>query len=181
MPPKVFAFGVFELDSETDERRKCGVRIKLAGQPVQVLKLLLEHAGKLVTRRELQETLWSHETFTDFEHGLNTAIQRIRATLGDSATNPHFIETLPRKGYRFIASVAITGEPASTRPFSPFALVVAVVLAGVALSATVCDHPRELEVRHNLAHEWSRGPRVPDRAMLRVLVGDLLPTAHRNS
>jgi TolB-like protein/DNA-binding winged helix-turn-helix (wHTH) protein/Tfp pilus assembly protein PilF len=98
-------FGVFDLDLQTGELRKGGVRIKLPDQPFQVLKTLLDRPGELVTREELRQRLWSAETFVDFEHGLNAAVRRLRDALGDSADVPRFIETLPRRGYRFIAPV----------------------------------------------------------------------------
>jgi TolB-like protein/DNA-binding winged helix-turn-helix (wHTH) protein/Flp pilus assembly protein TadD len=98
-------FGVFEADPRTGELRKHGVKIKLQDQPFQILALLLERPGEVVTRDELQHKLWPADTFVDFDNGLNTAIKRLRDTLGDSADTPHFVETLPRRGYRFIASV----------------------------------------------------------------------------
>ena len=105
----IYRFGSYELDARTGELRKSGVRIRLGGQPLEVLTLLVERQGDLVTREELKERLWSGDTFTDFDHGVNTAIQRIRRTLDDSAHTPRFIETLPRKGYRFIATVERVG------------------------------------------------------------------------
>jgi TolB-like protein/DNA-binding winged helix-turn-helix (wHTH) protein/Tfp pilus assembly protein PilF len=99
-------FGAFELDLRTGELRKAGVRINLPEQPLQVLKTLLDRPGELVTREELRQRLWSAETFVDFEHGLNAAVRRLRDALGDSADVPRFVETLPRRGYRFIAPVA---------------------------------------------------------------------------
>ena len=102
-------FGAFELDLRTGELRKAGVRISLPEQPLQVLKALLERPGELVTREELKQRLWSAETFVDFEHGLNAAVRRLRDALGDAADVPRFVETLPRRGYRFIAPVAGPG------------------------------------------------------------------------
>jgi TolB-like protein/DNA-binding winged helix-turn-helix (wHTH) protein/Tfp pilus assembly protein PilF len=98
-------FGVFEADLRAGELRKHGVKIKLQDQPFQILALLLERPGEVVTRDELQHKLWPADTFVDFDTGLNTAIKRLRDTLGDSAESPRFVETLPRRGYRFIASV----------------------------------------------------------------------------
>ena len=111
---EVLRFGAFELDSRAGELRKKGVRIKLQDQPLKVLRMLLERQGEIVTRRELQEKLWPADTFVDFEHGLNKAMNRLRAALGDSSENPRFIETLPRKGYRFIASPAGPNLPIAT-------------------------------------------------------------------
>jgi len=101
----IYAFGAFELNPRTGELRKSGLGIKLGGQPRQVLTLLVERHGALVTRQEIKEALWNDATFTDFEHGVDTAIERIRRTLDDSARTPRFIETLPRQGYRFVAPV----------------------------------------------------------------------------
>jgi TolB-like protein/DNA-binding winged helix-turn-helix (wHTH) protein/Tfp pilus assembly protein PilF len=100
-----FRFGVFELDARTGELRKAGVRVRLAGQPLRLLERLLDRPGDLVTREELRQELWSEDTFVDFEHNLNSAIKRLRAALGDSAETPRFIETLPRRGYRFLAPI----------------------------------------------------------------------------
>jgi Tol biopolymer transport system component/DNA-binding winged helix-turn-helix (wHTH) protein len=98
-------FGSFEVDLRAGEIRKSGVKIKLQGQPLEVLALLLERPGQVVTREELQQKLWAGDTFVDFEHGLNKAISKVREALADEADNPRFIETLPRRGYRFIAPV----------------------------------------------------------------------------
>jgi Tol biopolymer transport system component/DNA-binding winged helix-turn-helix (wHTH) protein len=101
----VCRFGVFELDSRAAELRKNGVKLRLQDQPYQVLLKLIEHHGEIVSREELRSTLWHEDTFVDFETGLNSAIKRLREALGDSADSPTFIETLPRRGYRFIATV----------------------------------------------------------------------------
>jgi len=98
-------FDAYHIDLRTGELRKHGRKIRLAGRPFQVLALLLEHPGELLTRKELQERLWSADTFVDFEHGVNAAIQTLRRALCDSHKKPRFIETLPRRGYRFIATV----------------------------------------------------------------------------
>src|SRR5215472_3285114 len=101
----VYRFGVFELDAYTGELRRNGLKLKLQDQPCQVLLKLLEQAGHTVTREQLRCALWHDDTFVDFETGLNTIIKRLRETLGDSAENPSFIETVPKRGYRFIAPV----------------------------------------------------------------------------
>ena len=98
-------FGVFEVDLHTGELRKQGLRIKLRDQPFQILLLLLAHPGEVVSRDELQKQLWPADTFVDFDRGLNKAVNHLRDALGDSAENPRFIETLPKRGYRFIAPV----------------------------------------------------------------------------
>src|ERR687898_34411 len=102
---RVVRFGVFELDVHSGDLRKRGVRVNLPDQPLQVLTALLERPGELVTRDELRQRLWPIDTFVDFEHGLNAAVQRLRDTLGDSAGTPRFVETVPRRGYRFVAPV----------------------------------------------------------------------------
>jgi TolB-like protein/DNA-binding winged helix-turn-helix (wHTH) protein/cytochrome c-type biogenesis protein CcmH/NrfG len=98
-------FGPFEFDAKAGELRKGGKKVKLQGQPIQILGLLLEQAGEVITREELQKQLWPSDTFVDFEHSLNAAIKRLRDALDDSATTPRFIETLTRRGYRFIALI----------------------------------------------------------------------------
>ena len=103
--PRVTQFGVFELDPRAGELRKKGMKIRLQGQPVEILAMLLQHPGETITREELQQKLWPADTFVDFEQGLNNAMKRLRAALDDDAESPHFIETLPRHGYRFIGSV----------------------------------------------------------------------------
>jgi TolB-like protein/DNA-binding winged helix-turn-helix (wHTH) protein len=103
--PAVISFGSFEADLHTQELRKQGVRLRLPGQSFHILSMLLEHPGELVTREELQQALWPSDTHVDFERGVNAAVNRLRDILGDSAENPIFIETLPRRGYRFIAPV----------------------------------------------------------------------------
>src|SRR3984893_1413147 len=103
--PPTLRFGVFELDPRAGELRKKGMKIRLQGQPVEILAMLLQHPGETITREELQKKLWPADTFVDFEQGLNNAMKRLRAALDDDAESPHFIETLPRHGYRFIGSV----------------------------------------------------------------------------
>src|SRR5258705_5000988 len=110
---RVIRFGLFELDLSAGKLRKQDREIKLQEQPFQVLVLLLRRPGEVVTREELRNGLWPAGTFIEFDQGLNTAIKKIRLALGDSADNPCFIETLPRKGYRFIAPVEDLTTPAS--------------------------------------------------------------------
>jgi TolB-like protein/DNA-binding winged helix-turn-helix (wHTH) protein/Tfp pilus assembly protein PilF len=118
-------FGVFELDLRAGELRKHGLRIRLQEQPFQVLVMLLERHGEVVTREELQKRLWLADTFVDFDHGLNKAISKIREALGDSAESPRFVETVARRGYRFLAEVrsadtasGTSAEPATQAPAS---------------------------------------------------------------
>ncbi len=110
---RVVRFGVFELNAPAGELRKNGFRLKLAEQPFRILMHLAERPGEIVTREELRDLLWGQDTFVDFEHGLNAAINKIRETLGDSASTPRYIETVPRRGYRFIGEV---GHPPVRQP-----------------------------------------------------------------
>jgi cholera toxin transcriptional activator len=124
-----YRFGVFEANAETGELRRQGTRVKINGQPFQILLMLLENRGELVSREEIQKALWPDGTFVDFDHGLNSAINRIREALGDSAANPRYVETLARRGYRFLAPVestrpspepaAATAEPLKETPEAP--------------------------------------------------------------
>ncbi len=147
--PHIIRFGVYEADLRAGELRRKGRKLKLQEQPFQVLALLLEHPGQVVTREALREKLWPADTFVEFDHSLNTAISKIREALGDLADNPRFVETLPRRGYRFIAPVERQGGAPSPSGAIPQAvavpeapvrrwnlqlglvLLVAVVLAGV--------------------------------------------------
>ena len=108
---RLLRFGVFEVDIETGILRKNGARIRLQEQPFQVLANLLLNAGQIVTREELRAGIWPADTFVDFDHSLNTAVNKIREALGDSASSPRFVETLARRGYRLIAPVASTTGP----------------------------------------------------------------------
>ena len=107
---RLIRFGTFEVDLLAGELRKNGVKLKLTGQPFQVLTILLEQPGEIVTREELQKRLWP-DTFVDVDHNLNTAINKIREVLGDSAESPRFVETLPRRGYRFIGELERPVQP----------------------------------------------------------------------
>src|SRR5579863_3608964 len=101
----IFRFGAFEVDPRTGELRKNGMRIRCQEQPIQVLVALLERPGELLTREELRQRVWPEDTFVDFDHALNTAVKKIRAALNDDADFPRYIETVPRRGYRFVAPV----------------------------------------------------------------------------
>ena len=116
-------FGPFELDLRTRQLTKNGAKIRLSQQPIQVLSLLLETPGEIVTREEFRRRLWSSDVFVDFDHGLNKSIQKLRDALGDSAGSPRYIETIPRIGYRFIALANEAGgrvePPSETGIFAP--------------------------------------------------------------
>jgi Tol biopolymer transport system component/DNA-binding winged helix-turn-helix (wHTH) protein len=130
-------FGLFEADLRVGELRKQGRTIKLQEQPFQVLAMLLRQPGEVVTREQLQQALWPADTFVEFDQGLNTAVKKIRQALGDSADNPRFVETIPRKGYRFIAPVSgaeVAAPPPVGRHRRPF-LALAAAGASIAVAA----------------------------------------------
>src|SRR4029077_14783624 len=108
---RVVGFGSFEVDIQEGRLTKNGIPIKLQGQPFQILTLLLERPGQVVTREEIRQKLWSEDTFVEFDDGLNTAVRKLRTALGDPAENPRFVETVPRRGYRFVAPVRLPPEP----------------------------------------------------------------------
>src|SRR5580692_7325232 len=111
-----YSFEDFELDIRAGELRKRGVKLRLQGQPLQILATLLDRSGEMVTREELRAEIWTADTFVDFDHSLHNAIARLREVLGDSADTPRYIETLPRRGYRFIAPVEEVENHAPERP-----------------------------------------------------------------
>ena len=117
--PRVLRFGVFELDRRSGELRREGLRVRLQEQPLRILEALLDARGEPVTREALRQRLWPDETFVDFDSGLNRAINRLRAALGDEADNPRFIETLERRGYRFIAPVRAPAPAEASSPPIP--------------------------------------------------------------
>ena len=102
---RIVRFGSFEADIDEGKLTKSGIRIRLQEQPFRILALLLESAGQVVSREQLCQELWSTDTFVEFDKALNTAVGKLRAALSDSADNPRFLETVPRRGYRFIAPV----------------------------------------------------------------------------
>jgi TolB-like protein/DNA-binding winged helix-turn-helix (wHTH) protein/Tfp pilus assembly protein PilF len=152
--------GVFEIDLRAYELRKHGLRLKLAEQPFQILAILLEKPGEVVTRDELRERLWPGDTFVDFDHGLNNAVMRLREALGDSPDSPRFIETLPRRGYRFIAPIeeipsALQGTPGTDSRESLSVARVPPSEVGVAGLPV----GKEIQLQGNLRH-WLTLPRI---------------------
>lgn len=155
---RVYRFGVFEADRQTGELRKQGRRLPLQGQPLEVLLLLLERAGEMVPRAEICQRLWPDGTFVDFDHSLNTAVNKIRETLGDSASSPRFVETLARRGYRFIAPVETedsrpaagerrsnpAAEVATVSPMPEPPQAESVVLLGSGLAQRIFSRPHEM-------------------------------------
>ena len=126
---RILRFGVFEVDLAAGELRRSGIRIRLQEQPFQVLAFLLERPGDVVTREELRQKLWPADTFVDFDHSLNTAVNKLREALGDSASSPRYVETLARRGYRFLAPIERSAAPSvetqlakSPLPVEPMAL-----------------------------------------------------------
>jgi TolB-like protein/DNA-binding winged helix-turn-helix (wHTH) protein/Flp pilus assembly protein TadD len=136
---QLLRFGVFELDSQSGELRRNGVKVRLPDQPFQILQLLLDRPGELVTREQLRQQLWSSDTYVDFDLGLNSAIRRLREALDDSADNPRFVQTLPRRGYRFIAPVTPAGshieQPATEDSSAPDSRIRRKWIAGAVLLA----------------------------------------------
>jgi cholera toxin transcriptional activator len=114
--PSIIRFAEYEADLRSGELRRQGHRLKLQDKPFQVLAALLQRPGELVTREELRQSLWAADTFVDFEHGLNTAVNKVREALRDSANNPRFIETLPRRGYRFIGPINNSANSEAVSP-----------------------------------------------------------------
>src|SRR6202044_3489634 len=116
----VVRFGTYEVSLQSGEVRKAGVKIRVQQQPLKLLEVLLERPGEVVTREELRSRVWPNESFGDFDQAVNIAIAKLRSALGDSADNPRYIETLPKRGYRFIADVSFVDEEGRTRrPESP--------------------------------------------------------------
>jgi cholera toxin transcriptional activator len=113
---RLFRFGPFELDVRASELRKHGVRIKLREQSVQILLMLLNQPGEVVLREEIRLRLWPNNTVVEFDHGINAAIQKLRDALGESAGSPRYVETVARRGYRFLGEVERVGEPPPAHP-----------------------------------------------------------------
>jgi Tol biopolymer transport system component/DNA-binding winged helix-turn-helix (wHTH) protein len=136
---RAFQFGVFELDPQAGELRKHGIRIKLQDQPLGVLILLLERAGQVVTREEIQKRLWPENTYVDFDHSINNTVRRLRDAIGDSAENPRFIETLAKRGYRFIAPVTGTGVSGISKKPRLRWIIPGAALAALAATAVIYE------------------------------------------
>lgn len=142
---RMVRFATFEADLNAKELRKGGVKIKIHGQPFEVLAMLVEQPGEIVSREELKQKLWPTDTFVDFDHGVNTAIKRLREALGDSAENPRFIETIPRRGYRFIAPVEppATAREAKYSPKRQKRIVAFAMALGIGVAALIVASQRQ--------------------------------------
>jgi Tol biopolymer transport system component/DNA-binding winged helix-turn-helix (wHTH) protein len=176
----IWRFGVFEVDLRAAELRKNGVKLRLQDQPYQLLLKLVEHHGEIVSREELRSTLWHEDTFVDFETGLNTAIKRLRETLGDSADNPTFIETVPRRGYKFIAPVE---APVSQKTREPGPSVEGDTAQGKEppkRRGTIAASVALLLTGVGLAY-WYRQPRPPTVVNIVQLTNDGKPKVPTNS
>src|SRR6266480_91786 len=138
---RVVRFGVFQVDLRAGELFKQGIKIRLQQQPLRVLALLLEHPGEVVTREDLRQAIWPAGTFVESDVGLDAAIHKLRNALGDSAENPRLVETLPRRGYRFIAAVDGVAQPLEASPPKRKVLVWAGGLAVAAALLLALDHP----------------------------------------
>src|SRR6266403_848883 len=115
---RIIRFGVFEIDLQSGELRRDGLKVRLQEQPFQILAMLIERPGEMVTREDLCRKLWPADTFVDFDHSLNAAVKRLRDALGESAETPIFIETLARRGYRFIGNVEVPAATSAVQPRS---------------------------------------------------------------
>jgi len=158
--PNVVRFGLFEVDLRSGELRKNGIKLKLSGQPFQVLSILLERPGQVVTREELQNRLWP-DTFVDVERNLNTAINKIREVLEDSSESPRFVETVPRKGYRFVYPLTRGSGTKQLKNLIPPTLAARLFIA-LALAVTALL----LSIEFGSGNMFSRAPRIQSLAVL---------------
>src|SRR3972149_18228 len=164
--PARLRFGSFELDLRTRELRKDGRLLKLQDQPIKLLALLANRPGELVTREEIEKALWNEDEFVEFEHSINTAVRKIREALGDDPEKPRFVETLPRKGYRFIAPVERLNshphlQPVASSPDPPSQPVPSAENNNPLPYAEIVIPPRELE--STSAHHHTIIPRATAR------------------
>ena len=167
-PSDVVRFAVFEVDLRSGELRKSGVRIKLQDQPFRLLRILLDHPGEVVTRDELQRQIWPSDTFVDFDRGLNNAVKRLREALGDTAETPRYIETLPKRGYRFIGALrdtedrsgTVPAQPAANPPLDSRSSVAKVVVSALALAILLSAIGMAANIG-GLRDRWWKAPVVP--------------------
>jgi len=173
-PAQAWRFGVFEVDARTMELRRSGIPVKMREQSFRILVFLLEHPGELVTREDLRRVLWPSDTFVDFDHSLNTAVMKLREALGDSADTPLYIETIPKRGYRFIAPVeAIGNGPATSEIESPKASIPLQTPAprrspGLAILAACCACVLVV-LGAVIGYRWHQHQRPPEQTVLTPL------------
>ena len=179
-PEGELRFDAYHVNLRTGELRKDGRKIRLAGRPFQILALLLEQPGELLTRQQLQDRLWSADTFVDFEHGVNAAVQTLRRALCDSHKNPRYIETLPRRGYRFIAAVEKSSSSSGTAPASsllhPQRAAASPHPEWVGQTVTICDQTGRnyvlLPITEEILREKSDCEAANDDLGIALLVAD---------
>jgi DNA-binding winged helix-turn-helix (wHTH) protein len=157
-PARRYRFGVFEADAATGELRRQGVRVKLHAQPFQVLLMMMERPGELLTREEISRELWPEGTYVDYEHGVNSAVNRIREALGDTAGSPRFVETLARRGYRFVAPVERIGLHEKSAPELVSRAPVAAPAPG---GQTVVAEQPEVRLRSRILASAEELPKTP--------------------
>src|SRR5258706_7827451 len=141
-PPRIMRFGPFELDTRSGELRKHGIKIRLHQQPFRVLLMLVSNPGEVVLREEIRKALWPDDTVVEFDHGINTTIQRLRDALGDSADNPCYVETLPRRGYRFLVILESQASQSLDAAPPPLRAAAVVVPELPVASASSADLPK---------------------------------------
>ena len=173
--PTILRFGTFQVDLRAGELRKQGVKIKVQEQPFQVLAALLKQPEEVVTREELRQQIWPQDTFVDFDNSLNIAINKLREALGDSADNPRFIETLPRRGYRFIAATVPDAPPPEKNPFSLKQWNWLIGAAAVLLIVVTLFAMDAGELRSKILARFAAVPQIRSLAVLPLanLSGDL--------
>jgi len=167
-PSRRYRFGAFEADASTGELRRQGIRLRLNAQPFQVLCMLLDRPGELLTREQIARELWPDGTFVDSEHGVNSAVNRIREALNDSATSPRFVETLARRGYRFVAPVEriaptnpVAGPIASPKPEPASTLVTSTGTTPPPRSSPGPDSPTPAPPRTRILASPEELPKIP--------------------
>jgi cholera toxin transcriptional activator len=167
---RVFRFGTFEVNEATGELRKEGIRIKLHSQPFQVLVMLLERPTELVSREEMRQRLWGDDTIVDFDHGLNTAVNKLREALGDTASQQRHVETVSGRGYRFIAPVTVA-EPISRSSGEPSVAAASVATSAATVAVALEEDAPESSTRSLLAapHDLPHAPRTLVRTLLLLI------------
>ena len=152
----VYRFGNFELDTQSGELRKNGTRTRLQDQPLQILLLLLEHAGELVTREQIQNKLWPPDTYVDYDNAINSAMRKLREALGDDSGDPRFIETFARRGYRFIGTIdSSPAQPDTSPPIPDPPPATAVPQKASGSSLTASSSPGEFRIRSRAWLKWA--------------------------